>query len=77
MHNGPSPRVWMGGCLHTIRNNFEIPIGEARLARDRFPTTAFHLAIVVAAVFSGKLVGTVLNRLCGVSIVVNRQMQCA
>jgi hypothetical protein len=67
----------MRGCLHAIRNNFEIPIGEVPFARDRFPSTAFHPAIVVAAVFSGKLAGTVLNRLCGVSIVVNRQMQCA
>jgi hypothetical protein len=41
--------------LHTIGHNFEIPIDEVPLARDRFPITAFHLAIVVAAVFSGKL----------------------
>jgi uncharacterized membrane protein len=58
----------MGGCLHAIGYNFEIPISEVPLARDRFPTTAFHPAIVVAAVFSGKLVGAVLNRLFGVSI---------
>jgi hypothetical protein len=45
----------MGGCLHTIRHNFEIPIGEVPLARDRFPITAFHPTIVVAAVFSGNL----------------------
>ena len=64
MHDCPSPRVGPGGCLHTIRHNFEIPIGEVPLARDRFPLAAFHLAIVVAAVFSGKLVGAVhLNRL--------------
>src|SRR5215213_252611 len=55
MHNGPRPRIGMGGCLHTIRYNFEVPIGEVPLARDRFPTTAFHSAIVMATVFSGKL----------------------
>jgi hypothetical protein len=40
--------------LDTIGHNFEIPISEVPLARDRFPITAFHPAIVVAAVFSGK-----------------------
>jgi len=55
----------MGGCLHTIRNNFEIPIGEMPFARDRFPTPAFHPAIVVAAVFSGKLCSGVLCQTLG------------
>ena len=32
MHNRPRPRVWTGGCLHTIPHNFEIPIGEVLLA---------------------------------------------
>jgi hypothetical protein len=41
--------------LHAIDHNFEIAICELLLARDRFPITAFHPAIVVAAVFSGKL----------------------
>jgi len=59
----------MGRCLHTIGYNFEIPIGEVPLARDRFPITAFHPAIVVGAVFSGKLVRAVhLNSLCSVYI---------
>ena len=64
MDNRPSPRVGPAWCLHTIRHNFEVPVGEVPLARDRFPITAFHPSIVVAAVFSGKLVGAVhLNRL--------------
>ena len=54
MHNRPGPRVWVGGCLHTIGHNLEIPISEVPLSRDRFPIVAFHPAIVVAAVFSGK-----------------------
>jgi hypothetical protein len=32
MHDRPSPWVWMGWSLHTIRYNFEIPIGEVPLA---------------------------------------------
>jgi hypothetical protein len=55
MHDRPSPRVGTGWCLHTIRHNFEIPIGEVPLARDRFPVTAFHPTIVAGAVFSSKL----------------------
>jgi hypothetical protein len=55
MHNRPSSRVWVGGCLHTIGDNFEVAISEVPFARDRFPVTAFHPAIVVGANFSGKL----------------------
>jgi hypothetical protein len=55
MYDRPRPRVGPGGGLHTICHNFEIAIGEVPLARDRFPITAFHPSIVVAAVFSGKL----------------------
>src|SRR3954453_862235 len=55
MHDCPGARVGPGGGLHIIRHNFEIAIGKAPLARDRFPAVAFHAPIVVAAVFSGKL----------------------
>jgi hypothetical protein len=51
----------MGGCLHAIGHNFEISIGEMPLARNRFPVIAFHPAIVVAAVVSGKLKATLIH----------------
>jgi hypothetical protein len=55
MHYRPGSWGWMTRGLHTICHNFKISIGEVPLAGDCFPVTAFHPAIVVAAVLSGKL----------------------
>ena len=36
MYNCPRTRVRSRGCLHTIRHNFEIPIGEGQIVSASF-----------------------------------------
>src|SRR5205814_10587166 len=40
MPNRPRPRVWASRRLHTIRHDFEIPIGEVTHARYCFALAA-------------------------------------